>query len=71
MKALAHLTAPRLSRLLVDAGLAPSVTEARRLIVQRAVEINGAVVTTDELPGPLAGGDVLRVGKRRFVRVVR
>ncbi|MSQ12133.1 MAG: tyrosine--tRNA ligase [Dehalococcoidia bacterium] len=62
---------PRLSRLLVDAGLAPSISEARRLITQRAVEVDGTPVTSDEAPRSFAGGEVIRVGKRRFVRVVR
>ncbi|MSQ13247.1 MAG: tyrosine--tRNA ligase [Dehalococcoidia bacterium] len=63
--------ATRLSRVLVDAGLATSMGDARRLITQRAVEVNGVTATADELPKPLAEGDVIRVGKRRYARVVR
>ena len=61
----------RMSRVLVDAGLASSVSDARRLITQRAVEVNGAPVVADELPQPLTAGDVIRVGKRRYARVDR
>jgi tyrosyl-tRNA synthetase len=64
------LDAARLSRVLVDAGLASSMGDARRLITQRAVEVNGVTATADELPKPLAAGDVIRVGKRRYARVV-
>jgi tyrosyl-tRNA synthetase len=63
--------APRLSKLLVDTGLAPSVSEARRLINQKAVEVAGAIATADEPPAGLKDGDVIRVGKRRWVRVER
>jgi tyrosyl-tRNA synthetase len=63
--------ATRLSRVLVDAGLATSLGDARRLIAQRAVEVNGVTAPADELPQPLAAGDVIRVGKRRFARVVQ
>ena len=54
--------------LLVDLGLVSSRSEAVRLIDAGAVEINGTRVT-----GPvwhLADGDVIRVGKHKFVRIV-
>ena len=59
----------RLSRLLVDAGLASSAGEARRLINQGAVQIDGERVTEDSAAG-VAGGSVLRAGRRRYVRLV-
>jgi tyrosyl-tRNA synthetase len=64
----------QLSRLLVAAGLAPSNTEARRLISQRAVELIRSSGETQTLAGDLPAlelhpGDVIRVGKRRFVRL--
>ena len=62
------------NRLLVAAGLAASNAEARRLIAQGAVSVirsNGArvSVTAEETPA-LAAGDVIRAGRRRFVRLV-
>ena len=63
------LASMRLSRLLVDAGLASSAGEARRLIGQGAVQIDGERVTEDSAEG-VESGAVLRVGRRRFVRVV-
>jgi len=49
-------------------GLASSRSEARRLINQGAVEINGHQVTVHVVD--LKPGDVIRVGKHRFARVV-
>jgi tyrosyl-tRNA synthetase len=57
-----------LARLLADLGAVPSRSEARRLIRQGAVEIDGEVATTDIIE--LRDGMVLRVGKRRFLRIV-
>ena len=63
------LAGMRLSRLLVDAGLASSAGEARRLISQGAVQIDGERVSEDTA-SVLTVGSVLRVGRRRYVRVV-
>ncbi|MDO8751890.1 MAG: S4 domain-containing protein, partial [Dehalococcoidia bacterium] len=59
-----------LSRVMVEARLASSVGEAKRLISQGAVERNGQRITADFLVKDLAAGDVLKVGKHRFARVV-
>lgn len=56
--------------LLVQAGLAASRSEARRLIDQGGVELDGKLVRGLE-PVPVKNGAVLRVGKRRFVRLIR
>jgi tyrosyl-tRNA synthetase len=58
--------------LLAEAGLVASRSEAERLIMQHAVELNGVLVngvrTTVDL---VVGGSVkLRVGKRRFLEIV-
>ena len=58
-----------LSRLLVAAGLAPSRGEARRLLQQNAVEIDGARVS--DTTAVLLFDTVVRAGRRRFIRVVR
>ena len=63
------LAGMRLSRLLVDAGLASSAGEARRLISQGAVQIDGERVTEDSATRVQAGS-VLRAGRRRYVRLV-
>jgi tyrosyl-tRNA synthetase len=53
-----------------DTGMAPSNAEARRLIEQGAVAIDGARAADpfQELP-PRAEPYLLKVGKRRFARI--
>jgi tyrosyl-tRNA synthetase len=58
-----------LSRLLVTAGLAASRGEARRLLQQNAVEIDGTRETDPTATVPF--DTIVRAGRRRFVRVVR
>ena len=55
--------------LLVAGGLVASKSEARRLIDQRAIEINGDVVTNIKQSVDVKKGIVLRIGKHKFVRV--
>jgi tyrosyl-tRNA synthetase len=54
--------------LLKQAGLAPSTTEALRLVGQGGVRIDGAVVSDRGLRVE-AGTCVVQVGKRKFARV--
>jgi tyrosyl-tRNA synthetase len=54
--------------LLKQAGLAPSTSEALRLVDQGGVRVDGAAVTDRGLK-LAAGGYVVQVGKRRFARV--
>ncbi|MFN2453206.1 MAG: tyrosine--tRNA ligase [Pyrinomonadaceae bacterium] len=61
-----------LPRLLVSTGLAPSVAEARRLIEQGGVRVNGERQTNSSgIILQIKSGDelLLQVGKRRFLRV--
>ena len=63
----------RADRLLVAAGLAASNAEARRLLSQGAVEFLPASGESSRVDGERAlispaAGDVLRAGRRRFVR---
>ena len=51
------------------AGLSKSVGEARRLLDQGAVKVAGARVTESELARTALVGQVLQVGKRRFVNL--
>ena len=64
-----------MNRLLAQAGLASSNGEARRLIGQGAVEVihpdgQREPVSAESTP-TLQPGDVVRAGRRRFVRLVR
>jgi len=57
-----------LSRLLMATGLVKSRSEANRLIGQGAVSIDGELVTR-YIPS-MQSGSVIKVGKRRFARVI-
>jgi tyrosyl-tRNA synthetase len=59
-----------LSALILAAGLASSRQEAKRLIEQGAVTVNGERASGDDNLEVRPGGLVLKVGKRRFARVV-
>jgi len=57
-------------RLLVEAGLASTNSEARRLISQGGVRIDGAVINDPNLDWEPKTGAVVQVGRRRFARIV-
>ena len=57
-----------LPRVLADAGLAPTTSEARRLIAQGAVRIDGEPVHDLDVPRGRLRDALVQAGKRRFVR---
>jgi tyrosyl-tRNA synthetase len=57
-----------ITSLLSDAGLAKSRSEARRLLAQGAIEIDGEKVSTDKVI--LKDGSIIKVGKRGFLKMV-
>ncbi len=57
-------------RLLAETGLAPSNSEARRLIEQGGVSIDGQRVTDQSALIDVGRGVIIKVGKRKFVRVL-
>jgi tyrosyl-tRNA synthetase len=57
------------ARLLVDLGLAGSQSEARRLISQGGVEVDGQRLNDAAAEVTARDGMVVRVGKRRFARI--
>ena len=59
-----------LPRVLAELGLASSGSEARRLIGQHGVKINGETVSVEEVGLADLKEAVVQVGKRRFVRLV-
>jgi len=59
----------RILGLLVTAGMATSKSEARRLVQQGAVTINGVKVTDPLTDVEPVDGQVLRAGKLRFARL--
>lgn len=57
-----------LADFLVENNLAPSKSEAKRLISSGAVEVDGQRVDEDEIE--LTNNQVMRVGKHKFVRII-
>lgn len=55
-------------RLLVELGFSSSNSEARRLISQGALRINGSKADTFKIVG-LCDGDVIQAGKLKFVKI--
>ena len=59
-----------LPAVLLDAGLVASTSEARRLITQGAIKVDGTRLTEEDVPRASIVGALVQVGKRRFVRFV-
>jgi tyrosyl-tRNA synthetase len=61
----------RLPKMLASLGMAPSVSEASRLIQSGAVTVNGDKVTNarSEIDVSSRADYVFKVGKRRFMRL--
>ena len=58
-----------LSAELTNVGLTKSRSEARRLLAQCAIEIDGETVTEDLEMAQIKKGSIIKVGKRRFAKV--
>jgi tyrosyl-tRNA synthetase len=58
-----------IARILKDAGLTPSTSEAQRLIRQGGVRIDGERVADGSHTLPAGASHVFQVGKRKFARV--
>lgn len=59
-----------LPKLLVDSGLVSSTSDGRRMIKQNAVSIDGEKIGDTDFAVEPAGDIVLKVGKRRFCKVI-
>ncbi|MQY81951.1 MAG: tyrosine--tRNA ligase, partial [Dehalococcoidia bacterium] len=57
-----------ISKLLVVIGWTKSRSEAARLIAQGAVSIDGERITSNV--APVKSGSIIKVGKRRFAKVI-
>jgi tyrosyl-tRNA synthetase len=58
-----------LPKLLVEAGLTASTSEARRLIKQQAVSLDNEKILDTEYTVQPAGDVLIKVGKRRFAKI--
>ncbi|MDD3399774.1 MAG: S4 domain-containing protein, partial [Candidatus Pacebacteria bacterium] len=56
--------------LLIEAGMAPSKAEARRLVEQGGVKIDGKARRDWQETVDIKKGAVIQVGKRRFVKII-
>ncbi|MFJ5760509.1 tyrosine--tRNA ligase [Neobacillus sp. NPDC093182] len=56
--------------LLVDLEMLSSKSEARRMIANRGVKVNGAQVDDSQLHVRITDGLILQVGKRKFVKLI-
>jgi tyrosyl-tRNA synthetase len=54
---------------LIASGFGLSTSDARRMIAQGGVKLDGAVVHELDLSRSSLGGSLLQVGKRRFARI--
>ena len=70
MPSFAFKNGMRLSHIMVSSGLAPGMNEARRLIKQNAVRIDGKKMAEDAVL-ELSADAVLQVGSRRFCKLVK
>ncbi|MDF2868439.1 MAG: tyrosine--tRNA ligase [Anaerocolumna sp.] len=57
--------------ILVQEKYVQSGSEFRRLLSQGGISINGEILTTQELDRVLACQDVLKIGKKKFLRIVK
>ena len=59
----------KLIDLMVDAGLVSGKSEARRIIRQGGVKLNGEIVNNELLELQIESEAVLKVGKRKFLKL--
>tara|TARA_Y100000590_G_scaffold420199_1_gene522629 strand:+ start:16515 stop:17717 length:1203 start_codon:yes stop_codon:yes gene_type:complete len=64
------LEGQRLSSLIVECGLSKSGGEAKRLIAQNAVTLDGTVIESNLLISDIDSG-ILKVGKRQIIRLTK
>jgi tyrosyl-tRNA synthetase len=57
--------------LIVMVGFAPSKSEARRLVVQGGVTIDGEKISDFKALVKLNGSQILKVGKRNFIKLIK
>lgn len=60
-----NATGKTILEVLTKTGLSKS--EAKRLLEQKAIEINSKVLTNDEI---VSSGDIIKVGKKKFLKLV-
>ena len=56
---------------LIEHGLVTSKSEFLRLVKQNGVSLNGEKLTSETLNQTIASEDVIQIGKKRFVKVIK
>jgi tyrosyl-tRNA synthetase len=68
-RAFAQGIPPTITTELTKVGLTKSRSEARRLLAQGAIEVDGKPITEDIDVSTLKPGSIIKVGKRRFAKI--
>lgn len=55
--------------ILTKSGLVPSRSEAKRLVTQGAVDVDGKTLADSQSPFRVKDGTIIRVGKRKFLKI--
>ena len=69
INSLTELQHKRLTKLLTETKLVKSSSEARRLINQGAVQVDGEKIDANSTGSILKKNSILKVGKRRFIKI--
>lgn len=65
----ANASGPSISHALFDTGLTGTISEGKRVILQGGTAINDRIINDPNTPYTPKVGDILRVGKRKFVKI--
>jgi tyrosyl-tRNA synthetase len=60
-----------LVNLLVDSKLVPSRSEVKRLIIQGGIEVDSVKITNPNYFMKVKSGIIIKIGKRKFVQIIR
>ncbi len=56
---------------LIEEKYVPSGSEFRRLLSQGGISLNGEVLSLEELDSVLVCGDVMKIGKKKFAKIIK
>ncbi len=57
--------------LLLKEGYTASGSEFRRLVMQGGVKINNEIISKEDYERVLFCGDVIKIGKKKFVKIIK
>lgn len=65
----ANASGPSISHALFDTGLVGTISEGKRVTLQGGTAINNCIINDPNIPYTPNEGDILRVGKRKFIKI--